>query len=217
MKLRVGSTAAVAVAALTFGVTSANAGLLVNAAPSCDVQTLSKPFVTWSDHALYTPLRGGDFETGAAGWTLSGGAAVTGGNERFRVAGPGDASSLTIPGGGSATSPAICVGLEHPTIRFFANRNSGGLLGFGTLAVEVLFENNLGVVNSLPIGVVLPPVPLPPLFLAPNWEPTLPMTVVANLLPLLSNERTAVAFRFTPLLGGRWSIDDIQVDPYQRH
>jgi hypothetical protein len=217
MKLRVGSTAAVAVAALTFGTTSANAGVLVNAAPSCDAQPLSTPFERWGDHALYTPLRGGNFETGAAGWKLSGGTAVTSPNERFRVAGAADASSLTIPGGGSATSPAICVGLEHPTIRFFANRNSGGLLGLGTLLVEVLFENNLGVVNSLPIGVVPPPVSVSPLFPAPTWEPTLPMTVIANLLPLLSNERTAVAFRFTPLFGGRWSIDDVQVDPYQRH
>ncbi|HEV7807405.1 MAG TPA: hypothetical protein VGO80_16415 [Solirubrobacteraceae bacterium] len=208
MKLRIGSTTALAIAALSFGATSANAGVLVDAAASCDAETLSKPFEPWFDTALYTPLRGGDFETGAAGWTLSGGAAVASGNEPFQVAGPGDASSLAIPAGGSATSPPICVGLEHPTVRFFANRTSGGLLGLGTMEVEVLFENKLGFVNSLPIGVVLP---------STGWHPTLPMTVLANLLQLLSHERTAVAFRFTPLLGGSWSIDDIQVDPYQRH
>ena len=42
------------------------------------------------------------------------------------------------------------------------------------------------------------------------------MTVLANLLPLLPGAHTPVAFRFTPLLGGEWSIDDVYVDPFQR-
>ena len=68
------------------------------------------------------------------------------------------------------------------------------------MRVDVLFENNLGIVDSLPIGVVAG---------TSNWQPTLPMTVLANLLPLLPGEQTPVAFRFTPLLGGNWSIDDV--------
>ena len=47
------------------------------------------------------------------------------------------------------------------------------------------------------------------------WQPTLPMTVVANLLPLLPGEHAPVQFRFTPLLGG-WQIDDVYVDPMRR-
>ena len=39
-------------------------------------------------------------------------------------------------------------------MRFFAKRNSGGLLGLSTMRVDVLFESNLGLVSSLPIGVV---------------------------------------------------------------
>ena len=50
----------------------------------------------------------------------------------------------------------MCVGIEHPTIRFFAKRNSGGLLGLSTMRVDVLFESTLGLVSSLPIGVVTP-------------------------------------------------------------
>jgi hypothetical protein len=207
LKLRLGSTAAIAIAALAMSSASASAGLLVNAAPSCDEQSVSKPFAPWLDLADYTPLGGGGFESSAAGWTLSGGAAVAGGNEPFYVAAADDASSLSIPAGSVATSPPICVGLEHPTIRFFAKRNSGGLLGLGTMRVDVLFENNLGVVSSLPIGVV---------GATGGWQPTLPMTVAANLLPLLSGDHTAVAFRFTSQLGGSWSIDDIQVDPFGR-
>jgi hypothetical protein len=208
MKLRLGSTAAIAIAALSVSATSANAGLLVDAAESCDEQSLSQPFTPWLDFANYTPLGGGDFESAAAGWTLSGGAAVASGNETFYVAGAGDASSLSVPSGAVATSPPICVGLEHPTVRFFAKRTAGGLLGLGSLRVDVLFENNLGVISSLPIGVVGTT--------AGVWQPTLPMTVIANLLPLLSGDHTAVAFRFTSTLGGSFSIDDIQVDPYQR-
>ncbi len=207
LKLRIASTASIALAALTFGAVSANAGVLVSSAPSCDGQPLSTPFQRWLDYASYTPLPGGNFESAAAGWSLSGGAAVANGSESFQVAGPG-AKSLTIPSGGSATSPTICVGLEHPTMRFFAKRNSGGLLGLSTMRVDVIFESTLGLVSSLPIGVVLP---------SATWQPTLPMTVLASLLPLLPGQHTPVAFRFTPLLGGNWSVDDVFVDPYGRH
>lgn len=208
MKLRLGSTAAIALAALTMSATSASAGVLVNAAPSCEQQSLSQPFMPWLDVANYTPLGGGDFESAAAGWTLSGGAAVQGGNETFHVAGAGDASSLSVPAGAVATSPVICVGLEHPTIRFFAKRTAGGPLGLGQMRVDVLFENDLGLVSSLSIGVVGTT--------AGAWQPTLPMTVIANLLPLLPGDHTPVAFRFTSQLGGAFSIDDVYVDPYQK-
>jgi hypothetical protein len=207
MKLRLGSTASVALAAMAFGTASANAGVLVSSAADCDVQPLSTPFTPWLDGASYTPLAGGHFESSVAGWKLSGGAAVASGNETWKVGGSSHSSSLSVPGGSSVTSPAICVGLEHPTMRFFAKRTSGGFLGLSTMRVDVLFENNLGIVNSLPIGVVLP---------SSSWQPTLPMTILASLLPLLPGQHTPVAFRFTPLLDGDWSIDDVYVDPYGR-
>jgi hypothetical protein len=198
----------IALVALCVSAVSANAGLLVSSAPSCDAQPVSTPFAPWLDFGSYTPLGGGGFESAAAGWSLNGGASVVAGNESYQVAGAGDASSLAIPGGGSATSPTICVGIEHPVMRFFAKRTSGGTLGLSTMRVDVLFESNLGIVNSLPIGIVTP---------SSNWQPTLPMTVIANLLPLLPGQHTPVAFRFTPMLGGDWAIDDVQVDPYGRH
>lgn len=204
MKLRIGSTAALAIAALCLSAASASAG--VPSAPSCDGQPLGTPFAPWLDYSNYTPLPAADFETSAAGWTLTGGAAVANGNEPFHVNGPGS-SSLSVPSGGSAISPAICVGIEHPTARFFAKRNSGGLLGLSTLRVDVIFETALGSVVSLPIGVVTG---------TSSWQPTLPMAVVGNLQGLLPGEH-AVAFRFTPMLGGNWSIDDVYVDPYGRH
>ena len=207
MKLRMCSTVVIGLAAVAVSAGPANAGLLANAAPSCDAQSISSPFAPWLDYASYTPLSGGSFESGGTGWTMSGGARVAAGNESYKVAGASDQSSMIVPGGGSVTSPTTCVGIEHPTIRFFAKRNSGGVLGLSLMSVEVLFENDLGLVNSLPIGVVTP---------SSSWQPTLPMTVVANLLPLLPGAHTPVAFRFTPLLGGEWAIDDVYVDPFQR-
>ena len=71
----------------------------------------------------------------------------------------------------------------------------------------MLFELFTGDVVSLPIGLVGN---------GGSWQPTLPMLVVANLLPLLPGENTPVAFRFTAQ-GAAWSVDDVWVDPYSRH
>jgi len=200
-------SALAAVAALAVTASTAGAGVLVASAPSCDNQPLSQPFTPWLDYANYTPLPGGDFEDGAAGWSLSSGSGVAAGNEPYDVGGVGDASSLALPSGASATSAPICVGLEHPTIRFFAKRRTTGLLAsLSTMRVDVLFELSNGTVATLTVGTVLN---------GGSWQPTLPMLAVANLLPLLPGEHTPVAFRFTAQ-GGDWSIDDVYVDPYAR-
>jgi hypothetical protein len=202
---RSAAAALTAVLALAAGAATANAGVLVASAPSCDDQAISKTFLPWLDLADYTALSGADFETGAGGWSLNG-SAVANGNEPYRVGGASDSKSLALPSGASATSPAICVGITHPSIRFFAKRESGGLLSLATLRVDVLFETAGGDVVSLPMGLIGGNY---------SWQATSPMLVLANLLPLLPNEMTPVSFRFTAL-GGDWSIDDVWVDPYQR-
>lgn len=205
--LRTGAAALVALIALAAGAATANAGVLVASAPSCDDQALSKTFLPWLDVADYTALPGGDFEGTMAGWSFSGGAGVASGNSPYAVGGDDDASSLSLASGSSATSAPICVGLTHPTVRFFAKRRSTGLLAsLSTLRVDVLFELADGTVASLPIGSATSDG---------SWQPTLPMVVVANLLPLLPGEHTPVAFRFTAQ-GGSWSVDDVWVDPYSR-
>ena len=125
------------------------------------------------------------------------------GNEPWKVGGSTHNSSLLLPRGSQATTGTMCVGLLHPTMRFFAKRTSGWLLD--TLKVEVLFESSGGQVLSLPIGLVLG---------GGSWQPTLPFPVLASLLPLLPGEQTPVAFRFTPV-GGNWQIDDVYVDPWR--
>ena len=169
----------------------AQAGPLVQAAEDCDTENLDRAFLPWLDFANYTLAPGGSMEGGATGWSLSG-ASVVAGNEPFHVHGDDDASSLALPAGSSATTAAICVGLEHPTLRFFA-RSSGSLttLALSSLKVDVLFQGAAGNVVTLPIGIA-------PAALHTQWRPTLPVPIIANLLPLLPGERTAVAFRFTP-------------------
>jgi len=206
LSLRTAAAAVTAIVALAAGATTANAGVLVASAPDCAAQSLSKPFLPWWDIADYTALSGGDFEGAGDGWSMTGGAAIANGNESYYVGGSEDSRSLSLPAGASATSPAICVGLSHPTVRFFAKRQSGGWLSLASVRVDVLFETSTGKVASLPIGVAGN---------GGSWQPTSPMVVVANLLPLLPGERTPVAFRFTAQ-GANFSVDDVWVDPYGR-
>jgi hypothetical protein len=181
---------------------AADAGVLVRSATNCPEQTLERPFLRWLDPANYVLVPEGTLETTSA-WTLSRASRVAG-NERFFVHGADERYSLSLPAGSAATTPTQCVGLEHPTLRFFA-RNTGSVLSL--LKVEVLFEDNLGLIKALPIGVVVG---------TSAWAPTLPMPVIANLLPLLPGELTPVRFRFTPVgLGAAWQIDDVYVDPFR--
>ncbi len=181
----------------------AHAGPLVASAPSCEDEALERPFLRWADPAQYFLAPDGSFSRRARGW--SGAAAdVVADNQPYSSHGSEGLASLRVPVGSSVTSPAVCVGVLHPTLRFFA-RSDGSLLD--TLTVEVLFEDAAGAVHALPIGLVTAN--------AGEWAPTAPMPIVANLLPLLPGERTAVAFRFTARGdAGSWRIDDVYVDPY---
>jgi hypothetical protein len=200
---RFAATVALGIAALALSAPVAQAGPLADSATSCADQTYSQPFLPWADPASYTLAADGSFENGAGSWSLSGGAAVASGNESYHVGGAADSHSLSLPSGSSATSGAMCVGIEHPDIRVFA-RNSGSPVS--TLREEVLFEDAAGNVNSLTIGSISSDS---------SWQPTAPSPIVANLLAVLSNDQTAVAFRFTPQgYGGSWRIDDVYVDPW---
>jgi hypothetical protein len=179
----------------------AHAGVLTTTATDCRDSALTQPFARYGDRASYKSV--GSFEDGTDGWVLAGGAKVVAGNESAYVGGAGDARSLSLPAGSSATTPAVCVGLDEPTLRFFTRKDSGLL---STMAVTVHVQTSLGVWLELPIGVDL----------GGAWHPSLTMLVVANLLPLLPPDRTAVKFTFRPLLGGSWRVDDVYVDPMAR-
>lgn len=193
--------AAALVPALMFA-DRAEAGILVDTTDACAEQTLERPFLPWADPAAYTLVPQGSFGQGTGDWQLSK-ARVIAEDKPFRVNGDRQPAALRVEAGGSVTSPPMCVGLEHPTLRLFA-RNDGSWLG--TLNVEALVEAESGHALALPIGGALGHA---------RWAPTLPLPVVANLLPVLPGEHTLVAFRFTAT-GSAWVIDDVYVDPYRK-
>jgi hypothetical protein len=185
---------------------SANAGILVKSANDCATDSIENPFTKWGDNNDYVAVPNGNVENGSDDWSLSG-ASVVDGNEPWKVHDSGDSSSLKIPAGKSAVTRTMCVGLEHPTLRFFSKSTSGGgLLGglLSTLVVEVQTELSTGTVVTLPVGVVLQ---------NGQWRPSPTYLVVANLLPLLPGQHTPVRFKFTAVGGASWQIDDVYVDP----
>jgi hypothetical protein len=194
--------AVTAVAAAFLAPSTANAGLLAADATNCDAQDLSQPFAPFADPAQYTLQPGGDFEPGSSNWSLTSGAGTIAVNEPWDVTDEMDGHSLSLSQGSSATSGTICVGIEHPDIRFFSKASSTA----ASLKVEVLYFDGNGNQQSLQIGVVTGSL---------GWSPTLQMPIVANLLPLLPGSHTPVAFRLTAT-GGGWKIDDFYVDPYSR-
>ena len=201
LKRTIGALLAATIVAMV-AAAPAQAGPLAQSAQNCDDPASAQVFLRWLDLAQYVRAPGGDAES-SNGWRLADGARIVAGNEPWKVGRASDDASLRLPSGSRATTAAMCVGIGHPTVRFFARRTSGSLLS--TLKVEVLFEGLGGAINSLPIGVVLG---------GGTWQPTLPFPVVASLLPLLPGEQTPVAFRFTPATGD-WQVDDVYVDPWK--
>jgi hypothetical protein len=98
----------------------------------------------------------------------------------------------------------MCVGVEHPTIRFFAQQTDAAKAAH--IDVTVLFEDATGEVREVTVAAV---------GAGAGWAPTAAYPLVVNLLPLLPGERTPVAFRFTAH-GGDFAVDDVYVDPYQK-
>lgn len=177
-----------------------------HAATGCPAYSLSRPFLPWLDLAKYTLAPNGGLESGAAAWSLSGGAKVVSGNESFYVRGRSDGHSLSLPSGSSATTSATCVTFLDATARMFV-MNTGSLLS--TLKVEALYTDIFGIRRATTIAL-LPGIS--------RWTPTLPTLFLANLLnpPLLTSGTVDVAFRFTPLgSSSGWRIDDVYVDPFK--
>jgi hypothetical protein len=188
-------------AVLTIGAGTAQAA---GNGTSCPAYPLGKPFLPWLDVMSYTLAPNGGFESGSTGWKLSGGAKVVSGNEKFSVRSSADKYSLSLPMGSSATSSTTCVETLDTTMRFFAV-NTGSLLS--TLKVEAVYTDAGGTTRTLLVGLVLG---------TGTWSPTLPTLIVANLLelPLVTDGKVDVAFRFTPQgVLGNWKIDDVYVDP----
>lgn len=170
---------------------------------SCPTQQVSTPFSQWGDTNSYYLAPGGSFEGTAdqVGWTLSN-ATLTSGNEPFFVNGSGDSQSLTIAGGGSATSPYFCVDNTMASLRFFAQQATAG----GDLQVQALVQTANGVqtvsLADLADGST------------PAWAPTQP--IVGDTSGLPDGQKLSVALQFSVVASAAsWQIDDVYVDPYR--
>jgi hypothetical protein len=204
-KIRVATLATVSCLAIGAAFAGgAQANLLSLLPGACSNQPESQPFAQWGDSSHYTPVPGGNFESGAVPWVLSGGAATAQGNESFYVGSNSDSRSLALPAGSSATSPASCTDIYHPTVRFFV-RNTGSASSH--LTVKALYPGLLGSVNTATIGSLTG---------TGSWAPSPQLTLlVSNLLATVSLNQTAIAFRFAPADSlGNWRIDDVYLDPF---
>src|SRR3954451_22085153 len=172
---------------------------------SCAAAPTVKAFAAFGDSANYSLAPGGSFESGLAGWSLTGASVVTG-NETAKVHGAGDSKSLAISATGKAVSPAFCVGIEHPTFRLFARRTSGT---WGVLNVKLRVKGANGVVNETVVGSVTAG--------DTAWHPTSAIAL-STVLGLWNADQTAsVQIVFDPEdSGGAWTINDVYIDPYSR-
>lgn len=189
-----------------FGAAGAQAGILSVLPGSCTNQPASQPFAKWGDTNSYTPVPGGSFEASTPAWTLSGSAKIVSGNETYYVASKSDSHSLSLPSGSTATSPASCTNIYHPTVRLFV-QNTGASTSH--LTVQALYPGLLGSVQTATLANLTG---------TSTWQPSPAMTLlVTNLLATLSLDQTAIAFRFIPAdKTGSWRIDDVYLDPYGR-
>ena len=181
--------------------------LAAPAQAACPTDGLSQVFFTpWGDTALYRAVDGGAFETGGAGWTLKGNATIVDDHSGWNITGP-NAHSLELRKSSSATSPPICVGSGSPTARMFGFTPTRVLESGSTLQVEVLYADRTRGGQAVKKLGTLPDE------LA--WDATRKISVAQGQLNIKpdSNGNTFIQYRFTPLFGTTWRIDDLFIDP----
>ncbi|HME04204.1 MAG TPA: hypothetical protein VKG38_14380 [Solirubrobacteraceae bacterium] len=172
------------------------------ASAACAPSPTSTPFAQFGDHASYSLVQGGSFESGAPGWSLSG-STVVAGNESYNVA--GGSHSLAIQPTGAAVSPSFCVSIANPSFRFFARRTSGS---WGVLNVILVWTEASGTTHDTTVAAIQS---------GTSWTVS-PILQLATTLPLWQAKSTlSVRLMFKPeQYGGAWAIDDVYIDPYSR-
>jgi hypothetical protein len=175
-----------------------NSDTAATPAPSsaaCPDRAFATVFSAYQDNALYTLAPAGDFEAGAAGWTLSDGAAVVDGSSSIQLGAALGAKSLQLARGASATTPAICVEHGFPSFRFVSR-------GAGALRVQVRYADG----RSKKTGRIR----------AGNaWKVTRKLSLAQGRFRVKAGESANVQLRFTAS-GGTVRMDDVYVDPRYR-
>jgi hypothetical protein len=180
----------------------ARAGKLL-ASADCGYGDPSFRFAAWGDGASYVLAPQGDLSA-TDGWTLNQQTTVVPSADPFS----GAQQSLQFAKGAEAATPAMCVTLDNPTIRFFIRDRGGN--DKSQLKVDVLYEDFGGHVKHLTIAK---------LRAGSEWEPSVILPMYMNVLALASPSGvTAVAFRFKAeglQKGETLSISSLYVDPFR--
>jgi hypothetical protein len=176
-----------------------------NAFASCSYSSIGKTFSQWNDPAYYVPAPNGGLESGNSGWTLSSSSVVSQ-NESFYLGGSRDDSSLYIPTGGSATSPAFCVEQGMPTFRFTV-RNTGDR--GATMKVEAIYLDSTHNNATKTLGYHTAGY---------WWGPSAKMSLAIGTASNGGINASQVQLRFTPVSGsGKFQVDDVYIDPWARY
>jgi hypothetical protein len=179
----------------------ATAGNLL-AGADCGYGDAAPVFALWGDPAMYALAPQGDLAV-SDGWTLNKQTTVSSGGDPFSGAG----HSLLFAKGAEAATPAMCVNLDNPTIRFFVRDIGGNEKSH--LKVDVLYEDFGGQVKHLTIAK---------LRAGAEWQPSVILPIYMNMLALASpNGFTAVALQFKAeglQKDETLAISSLYVDPF---
>ncbi len=164
----------------------------------CAAAPVSHPFSRWGDERNYALVPGGDFEGSLGAWTLSGGAAQSSGSETYASTGSVGSSSLLLPKGAGAVSPAVCVTPKDRFFRFFDRTDHPGAV----IRVTAVYRLASGTV-SFPVGTIRP---------SRRWRPS-PRLQTASQVAKFAGGSANLTLQFRAS-GGTAQIDDVFVDPW---
>jgi hypothetical protein len=169
----------------------------VAAAGPCAERAFSRVFASYDDNRLYTLAPDGDFEAGAADWTLDG-AVVADESSSIQLGAALGTKSLELADGASATTPPICVERGFPNFRFVARSGD-----YGVLRVQVLYGAGR---KSKKTGRIRA---------AADWKVTRKLSLAQGRLHVRRGRSANVQLTFTAS-GGTVRMDDVYIDPRLR-
>lgn len=171
------------------------------AGADCGFGDPSTVFSAWGDQANYSLIPSGELAD-LTGWSLRN---VSYSTEHDPFT-PGEGSLLFTKSDSQAATPAMCVNLDHPTMRLFLADRGGN--GKAHLEVKVLYEDLDGHVHNLTVAR---------LKVDENWQPSVVIPLGVNMLSVVSaNGWTPVAFDFKVhglQKGETFLLDGVYVDP----
>jgi hypothetical protein len=164
---------------------------------SCQEPLIVNPFTAFGDLRDYVLAPGGDFENLALpGWTLEGGA--------YALRNSAGQGVLRMPEGSKATSPAMCVDLNYPTMRYFVRDTADGK---ARLSTQVMYVDHATAYTPYTVGKLDPKA---------SWRLTEDIEIEPERGGVEAGWRR-VAFRLVaPKDVGDIRIDDLYVDPRMR-